>query len=195
MGVQLLDIITKLASYAMVICFGLFAYYRITNKQTNVHYGRYALVSLLIMIVFGTAFFLTPQGQRIIKTGNTSDTVLSGPAKKKKVIKNPLTAATKTYHDTNNLIFKHPTKVVLTGNNLKINVADSRDTQESLKLASAEVLMALRQANLEQISTIQINYRPLNSRQPRLKYQISTHQLINSLPQKITITDLTSYVV
>ncbi|WP_268913288.1 hypothetical protein [Lentilactobacillus sp. SPB1-3] len=193
MGVQLLDIITKLASYAMVICFGLFAYYKITDKSTNIHYGRYALLSLIIMIMFGTAFFLTPQGQHILKTGDTSDTVLSGSAKKKAVIKNPVTAVTKTYNDTNNLIFKHPTEVTLKSKKLNVTVADSRDTNGSLKLATAEILTTLKQSNLKDINNIQITYRPLNSQKTRLKYQLSKSQLINSLPKKVTTNNLNKF--
>ncbi|EEI18934.1 hypothetical protein HMPREF0497_2169 [Lentilactobacillus buchneri ATCC 11577] len=46
---QLLDVITKLLSYAMVIFFALFAYSKIAKKPEKYPYGRYALVSLLLL--------------------------------------------------------------------------------------------------------------------------------------------------
>ncbi len=194
MGVQLLDVITKLASYAMVVCFGLFAYYKITGKKTKVHYGWYALISLLIMVISGTAFFLTPQGQIILRTGNTTDSVLSAPAKKKVVSKDPKVAVNKVFHATNNLIFNHHVQTRITGNHLIIKVADSKDTKESLKLVTAEVLTTLKQTNLKGIHQISVKYTTLKGQQ-RIAYKISSNTLKNKLPAKITVGHLNSFLI
>ncbi|WP_283680329.1 hypothetical protein [Lentilactobacillus sp. Marseille-Q4993] len=184
MGVQLLDIITKLSSWAMVAFFALFVYFKIKGQKTKYRFGLYSLISLVIMIVAGFAFFNTPQGKHILKTGDTSESVMSLGQKKKKAktFKDPVQAITYRMKNTKTLFFQNSYSVVANGKNITVNITDKQDSIESIKLTVADLLKQVKKTEYQKFDAINFN---IKLKKGQMKYNVPTSKLKVTANNKI----------
>ncbi|MEE8824076.1 hypothetical protein LASUN_11480 [Lentilactobacillus sunkii] len=148
----LFDVITKLSSYAMVIFFAMFAYFKVTGKHGKYPYGKYALVSLILLIVFGTLFFNSPKGKQVIKKGNAEQaerTEKTGKTTAKQSTKSTQSSVKQTLDKTHALLFNHQVKFTTQNSDLTIEITDKRDTVGSFKLATVDILKAIKNSRFE----------------------------------------------
>lgn len=147
----LFDVITKLSSYAMVIFFAMFAYFKVTGKHGKYPYGKYALVSLLLLVIFGTLFFTSPKGKEVIKKGNAEQAERTEKTVKpsQKSTKPTQRSVKKTLDKTHALLFNHQVKFTTKDSNLTIEITDKRDTVGSFKLATVDILKAIKNSRYE----------------------------------------------
>lgn len=156
---QLFDVITKLSSYAMVIFFAMFVYFKTTGKKGKYPYGKYALISLVLMAVFGTLFFNTPQGKNVIKKGNAEQearTEKKAKSKQQTPTKTTKASVKQTLSTTRTLLFVHQTKFSSRGQVATIEVTDKRDTKESFRLTTIAILKAIKNSKYQQFNEFEI---------------------------------------
>lgn len=155
----LFDVITKLSSYAMVIFFAMFAYFKVTGKHGKYPYGKYALVSLILLIVFGTLFFNSPKGKQVIKKGNAEQAERTEKTVKptaKQSTKSTQSSVKQTLDKTHALLFNHQVKFTTNKSVLTIEVTDKRDTVGSFKLTTVEILKAIKNSKYDQYQQFNI---------------------------------------
>lgn len=186
---QLLDVITKLSSYAMVIFLALFAYSKVTQKPEKYPYGRYALISLLLFAVFGTLFFNSPKGKAVLKAGNAGETTTARSTKNvstlstEKQVRQALKSPT--------LLFKHRAFISTQNKNFNVTILDNRDTVDSLKLTTVDLLKAIKKSRYQKYQKFTISFQSDKANpEMRLKtrYQQTTIRKLN--PQQLSAAHL-----
>lgn len=180
------DVITKLSSYAMVIFFAMFVYFKTTGKHGKYPYGKYALVSLVLMAVFGTLFFNSPKGKEVIKKGNAeqaerTEKTVKKPAKKS--TKNTETAVKQKLSTTRKLLFKHQVKLHSSQTAFTVAVTDKRDTTESFRLTTIAILKAIKDSQYNRYDkfTIVFNRNVGNQRKRTIVKSMFTKQTLRKL--------------
>ncbi|GAD16041.1 hypothetical protein ABC628_04415 [Lentilactobacillus otakiensis] len=155
----LFDVITKLSSYAMVIFFAMFVYFKVTGKHGKYPYGKYALISLVLMAVFGTLFFNSPKGKEVIRKGNAEQAERTEKSVKKptKVPTKSTESAVKHKLDTTHaLLFDHQDQLRSSKSAFTVQVTDKRDTTESFKLTTVAILKAIKDSKYDQYERFNI---------------------------------------
>ena len=160
------DVITKLSSYAMVIFFAMFVYFKTTGKHGKYPYGKYALISLVLMAVFGTLFFNSPKGKEVIKKGNAEQT-----------------AVKKELNTTHTLLFDHQVKLHASQTALTVTVTDKSDTTESFRLTTIGILKAIKKTDYDRYDqfTIIFNRNVGNGRKRTIVKTMVTKQTLRKL--------------
>lgn len=182
----LFDVITKLSSYAMVIFFAMFVYFKVTGKHGKYPYGKYALISLVLLVVFGTLFFNSPKGKEVIKKGNAEQAERTEKTTKKtskKPTKSTEDSVKHTLSTAHSLLFEHQSKIVTSPRIFNVEVTDKRDTVESFRLTTIAVLKAIKNSKYQQYDTFNITFnRDLGNNKKR--------KIIKSTFTKNTLTKL-----
>lgn len=143
----------------MVIFFAMFAYFKVTGKHGKYPYGKYALVSLVLLVVFGTLFFNSPKGKQVIKKGNAEQAERTEKTVKptaKQSTKSTQISVKQTLDKTHALLFNHQVKFMKNNSALTIEVTDKRDTFGSFKLTTVEILKAIKNSQYEQYQQFNI---------------------------------------
>lgn len=185
---QLFDVITKLSSYAMVIFFALFAYSKIAKKPQKYPYGKYALVSLLLMIVFGTLFFNSPRGKAVLKRGaqiQSSQTTSSHQNRATTM------AVRKTVKSTT-LLFTHHLTLTARSGVLEIRVRDQKDTLTSFKLTTVAIIKAIKHSDYQKYKKFKIRFEKATDSgiRPVLSLTITSTAIAKADLNHLKITDL-----
>lgn len=155
----LFDVITKLSSYAMVIFFAMFVYFKVTGKRGKYPYGKYALVSLVLMAVFGTLFFNSPKGKEVIRKGNAEQAERTERSVKKpanKPTKSTESMVKQKLNTTRTLLFEHQYKLTSSKSAFTVEVTDKRDTTESFRLTTVAILKAIKDSKYDRYETFNI---------------------------------------
>jgi len=180
------DVITKLSSYAMVIFFAMFVYFKTTGKHGKYPYGKYALISLVLMAVFGTLFFNSPKGKEVIKKGNAeqaerTEKTVKKPARKS--TQNTETAVKKELNTTHTLLFDHQVKLHASQTALTVTVTDKSDTTESFRLTTIGILKAIKKTDYDRYDqfTIIFNRNVGNGRKRTIVKTMVTKQTLRKL--------------
>lgn len=185
---QLFDVITKLSSYAMVIFFALFAYSKIAKKPQKYPYGKYTLVSLLLMIVFGTLFFNSPRGKAVLKRGaqiQSSQTTSSHQNRATTM------AVRKTVKSTT-LLFTHHLTLTERAGVLEIRVRDQKDTLTSFKLTTVAIIKAIKHSDYQKYKKFKIRFEKATDSgiRPVLSLTITSTAIAKADLNHLKITDL-----
>lgn len=185
---QLFDVITKLSSYAMVIFFALFAYSKIAKKPQKYPYGKYALVSLLLMIVFGTLFFNSPRGRAVLKRGaqiQSSQTTSSHQNRATTM------AVRKTVKSTT-LLFTHHLTLTERAGVLEIRVRDQKDTLTSFKLTTVAIIKAIKHSDYQKYKKFKIRFEKATDSdiRPVLSLTITSTAIAKADLNHLKISDL-----
>ena len=137
----------------MVIFFALFAYSKIAKKPQKYPYGKYALVSLLLMIVFGTLFFNSPRGRAVLKRGAQIQSSQTTSAHQTRAT---TMAVRKTVKSTTLLFTHHLTLTERLGGVLEIRVRDQKDTLTSFKLTTVAIIKAIKHSDYQKSKKFKI---------------------------------------
>lgn len=185
---QLFDVITKLSSYAMVIFFALFAYSKIVKKPQKYPYGKYALVSLLLMIVFGTLFFNSPRGKAVLKRGAQIQSSQTTSSHQNRAT---TTAVRKTVKSTT-LLFTHHLTLTERSGVLEIRVRDQKDTLTSFKLTTVAIIKAIKHSDYQKYKKFKIRFEKATDSgiRPVLSLTITSKAIAKADLNHLKITDL-----
>lgn len=185
--ISVFDIITRFSAYAAVIFLGLFLYYKINGKPTKAPYGKYAIISAILMLVSGTIFFSTAEGKAVLNNGGRAVT----KKEKLKVPKDTKKAITYELQRTHKMLFKRTTTYQVVNDGLVITIKNSKDTKESLRLVTTDILAAIKNSHYQKYRSFTIKYRDAKTNKLRLQYTFNKNTVTKmDDPAKLRTEDL-----